>query len=210
LYNYGSWNVYYDDISSCCEKLRDRNGFAFSDDNKINMTTSITKTFEVDSDIESTWSNLSDPQKVVICVPGASLTEKVDDNNYKGEVELKFGPVKAKYAGLINFLERNATSHKMVLKGTGTDSKGKGGAEMKMEGNLSPKGTGTSVNVLMELNITGMLAQFGSRMINDVSNQVFDQFVNNFKKQLEGKDVDSRLHTGSLVGGVVKGIFGKK
>jgi uncharacterized protein len=174
------------------------------------MTTSITKTFEVDSPVEKTWANLSDPEKVVICVPGASLTEKVDENNYKGEVELKFGPVKAKYAGLIQFLERDATAHKMSLKGTGTDSKGKGGAEMKMEGNLTPKGTGTTVNVLMELNITGMLAQFGSRMINDVSNQVFDQFVSNFKNQLEGKEVDTKLHAGSLVGGVVKGIFGKK
>ena len=61
----------------------------------------------------------------------------------------------------------------------------------------------------MELNITGMLAQFGSRMINDVSNQVFNQFVSNFKNQLEGREVDSKLHTGSLIGGVVKGIFGK-
>ena len=174
------------------------------------MTTSITKSFDVNADMETTWANLSDPEKVVICVPGASLTEKVDENNYKGEVELKFGPVKAKYAGLINFLLRDANAHKMVLKGTGTDSKGKGGAEMKMEGNLTPKGTGTAVNVLMELNITGMLAQFGSRMINDVSNQVFDQFVNNFKNQLEGKVVDNKLHAGSLVGGVVKGIFGKK
>jgi carbon monoxide dehydrogenase subunit G len=174
------------------------------------MTTSITKSFEVDSDIESTWATLSDPGKVVICVPGATLTEKVDENNYKGEVELKFGPVKAKYAGLINFLERDSLAHKMILKGTGTDSKGKGGAEMKMEGNLTSNGTGTTVKVMMELNITGMLAQFGSRMINDVSNQVFDQFVSNFKNQLEGKEVDGKLHAGSLVGGVVKGIFGKK
>ena len=174
------------------------------------MTTSITKSFEVDSPVEETWANLSNPEKVVVCVPGASLTGKVDENNYKGEVELKFGPVKTKYSGLVNFLERDATAHKMVLKGTGTDSKGKGGAEMKMEGNLTPKGTGTVVNVLMELNITGMLAQFGSRMINDVSNQVFDQFVSNFKNQLAGKELDTKLHAGSLVGGVVKGIFGKK
>jgi carbon monoxide dehydrogenase subunit G len=174
------------------------------------MTTSITKSFEVDSSVEETWANLSDPEKVVICVPGASLTEKVDDNNYKGEVELKFGPVKAKYGGLINFLERDAATHQMVLKGTGTDSKGKGGAEMTMKGNLTPGGTGTLVNVQMDLNITGMLAQFGSRMINDVSNQVFDQFVSNFKNQLAGKEVDSKLHAGSVVGSVVKGIFGKK
>jgi hypothetical protein len=55
-----------------------------------------------------------------------------------------------------------------------------------------------------------MLAQFGSRLINDVSNQVFDQFANNFKSKLSGGEVDSALHTGSLVGGMIKGIFGGK
>lgn len=174
------------------------------------MTTNITKTFEVGYPMEQTWENLTNPEKVVTCVPGASLTEKVDDNNYKGEVELKFGPVKAKYAGLISFIERDVAARKMVLKGTGTDSKGKGGADMKMEGHLTPKGTGTEVTVSMEVNVTGMLAQFGSRMINDVSNQVFDQFVNNFKNQLAGKEVDNTLSAGSMMGTMVKGIFGKK
>jgi len=174
------------------------------------MQTSITKTFQVDADIASTWANLSDPEKVVICVPGASLTEKVDENNYKGEVELKFGPVKAKYAGLISFLERDASAYRMVLKGTGTDSKGKGGADMKMEGNLTPKGIGTEAKVSMEVNVTGMLAQFGSRMINDVSNQVFNQFVSNFKNLLEGRAVDNKLKAGTIVGTVVRGIFGNK
>lgn len=174
------------------------------------MTTTITKSFDVDYPVETTWANLTDPEKVVKCVPGASLTEKVDEDNYKGEVELKFGPVKAKYGGLIHFVERDASTRKMVLKGTGTDSKGKGNAEMKMEAVLAPKGEGTDVNVTMEVSVTGMLAQFGSRLINDVSNQVFNQFVSNFKNQLAGKEVDSSLSAGSVVGGLVKGIFGKK
>ena len=55
-----------------------------------------------------------------------------------------------------------------------------------------------------------MLAQFGSRLINDVSNQVFEQFVNNFKARLSGGEVDNTLSAGSLAGTVIKGIFGKK
>ena len=174
------------------------------------MTTTITKEFHVPHSIEDTWANLTNPDKVVVCVPGASLTEKIDENNFKGEVELKVGPVKAKYDGLITFLERDAATKKMSLKGSGTDSKGKGGAEMIMNGQLTEKDGGTDVSVSMDLNITGMLAQFGSRLINDVSNQVFEQFVNNFKNQLEGKEVNSSLSAGSIMGGMVKGIFGGK
>ncbi|MDP4264586.1 MAG: SRPBCC family protein [Bacteroidota bacterium] len=174
------------------------------------MNTTITKSFHVEHSIGDVWANLTNPEKVVVCVPGASLTQKIDDNNYKGEVELKFGPVKARYGGLITFTERDAAAHKMTLKGTGTDTKGKGGAEMGMTGKLSEKDGGTDVDVSMEVSVTGMLAQFGSRLINDVSNHVFDQFVSNFKAQLSGQEVDTSLHTGSMVGSVIKGIFGGK
>ncbi|WP_081147603.1 SRPBCC family protein [Niastella vici] len=174
------------------------------------MNTTITKSFHVEHSIEDVWANLTNPEKVVACVPGASLTEKVDDNNFKGAVQLKFGPVKASYGGLVTFTERDAATHKMTLKGTGTDTKGKGGAEMVMNGKLAEKDGGTDVNVSMEMSITGMLAQLGSRLINDVSNQVFDQFVNNFKAQLAGKEVDSSLHAGSIAGSMIKGIIGGK
>lgn len=174
------------------------------------MNTTITKSFHVEHSMEDVWANLTNPEKVVICVPGASLTEKVDDNNYKGAIELKFGPVKASYGGLITFVERDAAAHKMKLKGMGTDTKGKGGAEMVMNGNLVQKDAGTDVDISMEVSITGMLAQFGSRLIHDVSNQVFDQFVSNFKAQLSGQEVDSTIHASSMAGSLVKGIFGRK
>lgn len=176
------------------------------------MTTSINKVFLVNHPIDEVWNNLTDPEKIVTCVPGATLSEKIHDNSYKGQVALKFGSVKAGYDGLINFTERDAAAKKMSLKGTGVDTKGKGNAEMLMNALLTKKDGGTEVNVTMDVIIAGMLAQFGSRLINDVSNQVFDQFISNFKNKLSGAEVDPSLHTGSLAGAVIKGIFtgGKK
>jgi uncharacterized protein len=62
----------------------------------------------------------------------------------------------------------------------------------------------------MEVNVTGMMAQFGSRLINDASNQLFDQFAANFKKQLDGEKVDNTLSAGSMMSSMLKGMFGKK
>ena len=90
------------------------------------MVTTLEKTFHVEEHIDKVWDYLSDPNKIVTCVPGASLTEKVDDKNYKGEVTMKFGPIKVKYNGLMTFEEMNAETRKMVLKGKGVDDKGKG------------------------------------------------------------------------------------
>jgi uncharacterized protein len=175
------------------------------------MNTSISKSFSVDQNIEIVWNTLTSPEQIVGCVPGASLTEKVDEDNYKGEVELKFGPVKAAYDGLVTFTERDKNAYKMVLKGSGTDVKGKGGADMLMEGVLTSSGDNcTDVAVTMDIEVSGMLAQFGSRLINDVSNHVFDQFVGNFKALLAGQEVDNSLSAGSVVGSMIKGLFGGK
>ena len=93
----------------------------------------------------------------------------------------------------------------MVMKGAGTDTKGKGGADMTMTGQLSESDEGTKVDINMDVSVTGMLAQFGSRLITDVSNTVFDQFIGNFKKQLAGEEVDNTMKAGSMI----KGIFGR-
>lgn len=148
------------------------------------MNTQITKTFDIDQPIGLVWKSLSNPEEIVTCVPGASITEKVDDSNYKGEVVTKFGPIKAAYAGDIHIMELDEASHKMVLKGKGLDSKGKGSADMIMNGTLTEEGGKTHVDFKMDITIVGTLAQFGSRLINDVSDQLLNQFVANFRDKL--------------------------
>jgi uncharacterized protein len=173
------------------------------------MTTNLTKTFDVDQPIELVWATLTDPPQIVDCVPGASLSEQVDADNYKGYVGLKFGPVKAGYDGLVTFVERDAVNKKMTLKGLGMDSKGKGSAEMLMNAQLTENNGGTHVEATMDISITGMLAQFGARLINDVSNQVFNQFVSNFKEKLakSGAPEAAADESSAGLGGLFKKLF---
>ena len=176
------------------------------------MKTTIDKVFHVDEPIAKVWANLSNPQEVATCVPGAQLTEVIDDRNFKGEVTMRFGPVKASYDGEITITELNEGDHVLVMQGKGLDSKGKGSADMTMRGSLNESDGGTEVKFTMEVSVVGMLAQFGSRLINDVTNQVLDKFVDNFKAKLAGEEVENELQAGSMVGSIVKnkigGIFG--
>mgnify|MGYP000657304485 CR=1 FL=1 len=61
------------------------------------MEATITKKFSLEAPIEEVWKSLSNPKEISGCVPGATITDQIDDNNYKGEVTLKFGPIKTKY-----------------------------------------------------------------------------------------------------------------
>ncbi len=185
------------------------------------MKTTVEKDFSVDSAIDAVWSQLSDPSQVVTCVPGATLTEQVDDANYKGQVKMKIGPVSAKYNGQITIEELNEETHEMRLSGKGMDARGKGSADMVLHTKLAEAASGgTDVDFSMEISITGILAQFGSRLIGDVSNQLADQFIANFRQKLAGEadsgdaaEQGSSLDAGSIVGNVVKdklsGLFGR-
>ena len=173
------------------------------------MEATITKKFSLEAPIEEVWKSLSNPKEISGCVPGATITDQIDDNNYTGEVTLKFGPIKTKYDGEITIEEMDNNAHTMLLRGKGLDSKGKGNAEMTMNGSAVTTDEGTEVDFKMVVNIQGTLAQFGSRLINDVSAQLMDQFVDNFKKLLSGDEVDNSLKAGSMMGSVVKGLFKK-
>ena len=177
------------------------------------MNTIINKQFDIEQPIDLVWRSLASPEEIVTCVPGAAITEKIDDRNYKGEVVTKFGPIKAAYAGDIEIVELDEANHKMVLKGRGLDSKGKGSADMIMNGTLTKIEGGTHVDFSMNITIVGMLAQFGSRLINDVSDQLLNQFVANFRDKLAGGEAsageqDNALNAGSLAGTVVKSMLG--
>jgi hypothetical protein len=70
--------------------------------------------------------------------------------------------------------------------GKGQDTKGRGSASMKMTARARALDTGgTEVTSIAEINVVGLLAQMGARMINEVSNIMFAQFIKNFQAQLE-------------------------
>lgn len=152
------------------------------------MKANIEKKFEVGHSIEHVWAYLSNPEKIVSCVPGASLTEKIDEENYKGKVAIKFGPVSAKYNGAIKIDKLDQASRHMVITGDGMDSKGKGSAGMVLDCKLNKSGAkSTEVGYEMEVSVTGKLAQFGSRLIVDVSDKLADQFIESFKAALDAE-----------------------
>lgn len=149
------------------------------------MKTTLDKSFEVPQSPSLVWEHLIDPEKVMDCVPGVSIEEKVAENHYTGKVGMKFGPIGANYNADIVYDEIDVENHKIILTGNGVDAKGMGNAQMRMTMDLSEIADGGSkVEANMDVTINGKIAQFGSRLVHSVSNQLFKQFVSNFKNKL--------------------------
>jgi uncharacterized protein len=149
------------------------------------MAVRIEKTFRVAEPIEKVWAFLSDPRKVAACVPGAKITEAIDDHNFKGSISVRIGPTVTDYKGDVRIERLDPAAHEIELFGKGQDVRGKGSASMKMTGKLNAVSAAeTEVVGISEVNVVGMLAQFGARMINDVSDVIFEEFTKNFQQQL--------------------------
>jgi carbon monoxide dehydrogenase subunit G len=133
--------------------------------------------FEVDAPVERVWSYLLDVEKVTPCMPGASLTERVDDDNYKGKVTVKLGPVSLTYAGKVAFVERNEAARRVVMKAQGTEQRGKGAASATITSTLEDLGGRTKVDIVQDLNVQGQAAQFGRGMMQDVSARLTREFA---------------------------------
>jgi carbon monoxide dehydrogenase subunit G len=153
------------------------------------MAIKIEKTFRIQEPLEKVWAFLSDPRKVVLCVPGAKITEQLDERNYKGSISVKVGPSVTDYKGEIQIVRLDEQSHEIEILGKGQDVRGKGSASMKMTGKLRALDTGgTEVVSISELNVVGILAQMGSRVISEVSNVMFEKFTKNFQQHLQAPE----------------------
>src|SRR5579864_1774994 len=150
------------------------------------MGVKIEKNFQVQFPADVVWNFLSDPRKVVTCVPGAKITEQVDDTHYKGAISVKVGPSVPDFKGEVQILKLDGQAHVIEILGKGQDIRGRGSASMKMTGSLRVlDGGGTEVVTVAELNVAGILAQMGGRVMQEVSNIMFEQFTKNFREKLQ-------------------------
>ena len=149
------------------------------------MPIQIEKTFQVKEPIDQVWALLSNPRRVAVCVPGAKITEQVNETTYKGAISVKVGPSATDYKGEVQIVRLDAENHEIEILGKGQDIKGRGSASMKMTGKAKALESGaTEITSSAELTVVGILAQMGTRVIHEVSNVIFAQFNKNFQAQL--------------------------
>src|SRR5262249_46146616 len=150
------------------------------------MALEISKTFVVQAPPDAVWSFLTDLPRVARCLPGAAIGEKVDEKTSTGTITVKVGPVSSTYRGKVTFERLDPVAHTAEIVATGQDVRGKGGADMRLTSSLKPlPGGQTEVTAVSTVNVTGILAQMGRGMIQDVSDEMFQIFSERMRAELE-------------------------
>ena len=137
--------------------------------------------FEVSAPIEKVWEVINNVELIAPCLPGAQL-EEVENDEYRGFVKVKVGPITAQYKGVAKFVEKDDSNHRVVIRGEGRDTRGAGNAAAVITASLESITEGTRVNVVTDLKITGKVAQFGRGVIADISKKLMGQFADNLSE----------------------------
>jgi carbon monoxide dehydrogenase subunit G len=155
--------------------------------------TRIEERFTVKASPEAVWAFLVDARRVVVCLPGAELTEVVDERTFDGAVKVKVGPVTVGYKGRVQLVELDRPAWRVRMSGEGRETGGAGSARMSMESRLTPRPDGvTEVVVTSDVDVVGRLVQLGRGMIEQVSHQIFLQFAEQVRATLEAEEAAAR------------------
>ncbi len=151
----------------------------------------IKNAFNVPLPPDQAWPVLMDIERIAPCLPGAQITEIVDDSAYKGAVAVRLGPVALTFNGTAKFVEIDDANHTAKVTASGRDAKGRGNAEARVDFSLTPEDGGSRVEIVTDLTLAGAVAQYGrgAGMISDLASQLIGQFATNLDAQLsaEGK-----------------------
>jgi len=148
------------------------------------MEVKLDKQYPLDVDAERAWTLLNDLKAVAGCMPGAQITEQLGEGSYKGAIKIKVGPAVAQFAGQVDVLETVPAERKMVMRGKGAD-KGGSSASMDLTAVIVADPANPAHCVLngsASVIVNGKFAQFGGRMMVQVSDMILAQFVENFRQ----------------------------
>jgi carbon monoxide dehydrogenase subunit G len=149
------------------------------------MQVTINKVFPLDGSVSDAWNLLENIEQVASCMPGAEITEAVDENNFKGSVKVKIGPMHVAFNGDIAVQEINPSEHQVHLIAKGQDSKGTSSASMDLTASVRTGESGASeLTGDADVTVNGKLANFGGRMMTQVADQILGQFADNFSSKL--------------------------
>lgn len=150
------------------------------------MKVQLEKTFALPGPAEAAWAVLQDIEAVASCMPGAKITERIGEQQYKGTVAVKFGPASLSFRGEVKVEAVDAAARTLRLIGKGTDTTGSSAAAMDLTARIEAIDAATSSLVgASEVSMSGKAATFGGRMANAVADQVLQQFAGNFAARVQ-------------------------
>lgn len=128
------------------------------------------------------FNALNDPAILQASIPGCEEIVSHSNTDLEATVVVKFGAVKAQFKSNVELDPSNGPGQ-FTLSGNG-DAGVAGLASGKATVTLTEVNEGTALNYTVDIDISGKLAQLGSRLVESTSKKLARQFFVNFEQAL--------------------------
>ena len=132
--------------------------------------------FSTGQPIEENWKAILDLERLVPCVEGGSVLEKVEPDSVKAEIKIKMGAMSMKFKGTVSVIEQDEAAHRALIQVKSREAGGQGYANADVTFALADGG-GT---IHTAAQITGKAASMGE----GVMVSVLDALINDFTQKL--------------------------
>jgi uncharacterized protein len=138
--------------------------------------------YEVPAPRQKVWDAFQDPQQLKQAIPGCEKLEAIGPDEYKATMKVGVGGVKGTFEGKVRLSDKNPPeSYKMAVEGSG----GPGFIRGETVITLTEAGGGTRVAYTADLQVGGLIASVGQRMLGGVSKMMADKFFNRMSELLQ-------------------------
>ncbi len=141
--------------------------------------------------------------EVAACLPGASVNGDGAPDHVDGAIEVRLGPIAAKFQGAAR-IERDPATMSGRIVGTGSDRRSRSSTQGEIRYRLTPikQGAATEVRFSIGYSLRGTLAQFARpRLVSDIAERMTADFARNLDHALSGLPPNSTAaNTPSLDG----------
>ncbi|WP_248323559.1 MULTISPECIES: molybdopterin cofactor-binding domain-containing protein [unclassified Caballeronia] len=138
---------------------------------------------------EAVFAVLLDPKALANVIPGCHALEETAPNQYRADVTVGVGMIKARFEARIGLSEIDAP-RRLRLAGAGISPLGSARGNGLVE--LTPNGSGTRLTYDYEAQVSGKVAAVGGRMLEGAAKVVLRQLFESLGRQAAGKPVAQR------------------
>ena len=137
--------------------------------------------YDVKAPRQKVWSAFLDPETLRKAIPGCEKLEMIAADEYKATLKIGVAAVKGTFEGKVRLLDKKPSdSYRLAAEGSG----GPGFVRADTLISLSDLEGGTRVSYRADVQVGGLIAGVGQRMLGGVSKMMADQFFNRMSEQL--------------------------
>ncbi len=138
--------------------------------------------YDIKADRERVWDALLNPDCLTKAMPGCEKLEEVGPGQYKATLSVGIAAIKGTYQGSVRLSDlKPPARYTMTIEGSGSPGFVRGDAAIE----LSDAGGGTRVALTADVQVGGLIAGVGQRMIGGVAKMLADQFFSKMSELLE-------------------------